>query len=232
MQRLMSLIFLTGLGVMLAAIYQQMGINAASVNVGQAINMVSADELGAANLVTSVVLGYRGFDTLLELTILFTAATAAGLVLHGDVETLSTRPAGFILRAGADLAFPFLLVVGMYIILHGHLTPGGGFQGGVIMATAFFVPLLARPGSPLDHRVTSLIEGIAGAAFIIIGLLAMLDGEAFLTPMLGKGEIGQLLSAGSLPLLYVAVGLKVGAELAGLLSSLATPQQADEGDTV
>lgn len=226
MQRLASLIFLLGLGVILVAIYQQMGINAAGTNMGQRINAVAADELGVANLVTSVVLGYRGFDTLLELTILFTAATVAGLVLHGSGGQTTTRPAGFILRAGADLAFPLLLVVGIYIILHGHLTPGGGFQGGVILATAFFVPLLARPGSPLDHRVASMIEGLAGAAFIAIGLLALFDGSSFLTPILDKGELGRLLSGGSLPLLYIAVGLKVGAELAGLLASLAVPQEA------
>jgi multicomponent Na+:H+ antiporter subunit B len=221
MQRLMSLIFLTGLGFMLAAIYQQMGVDATVTNIGQAINAVSADELGAANLVTSVVLGYRGFDTLLELTILFTAATAAGMVLNDGDNRSSARSAGFVLRAGAELVFPLLLVVGIYIILHGHLTPGGGFQGGVILATAFFLPLLAMPGSPLDHHTTSLIEGLAGAAFIAIGLLAMTGGQSFLTPILDKGELGRLLSAGSLPLLYIAVGLKVGAELAGLLASMA-----------
>jgi multicomponent Na+:H+ antiporter subunit B len=111
-------------------------------------------------------------------------------------------------------------VVGVYIILHGHLTPGGGFQGGVILATAFFIPILALPGTPLDHRVVSTVEGLAGAGFIVIGLLALPGGDAFLTPMLGKGAIGQLISSGSLPLLYIAVGLKVGAELAGLLTNL------------
>ncbi|MEN8176959.1 MAG: sodium:proton antiporter, partial [Pseudomonadota bacterium] len=65
------------------------------------------------------------------------------------------------------------------------------------------------------------IEGLAGAGFIVIGLAAMLDGGQFLQPLLGKGTLGSLVSAGTLPLLYLAVGLKVGAELAGLLAHLA-----------
>jgi multicomponent Na+:H+ antiporter subunit B len=222
MQRLASVVFLSGLTFLLVTLYLQMNQFAAPANVGQMINAESVNEVGAANLVTSVVLGYRAFDTLVELSILFTAAMAAGLVLGAPERGSPTaRPAGFILRAGAGLLFPLLLVVGLYIILHGHLTPGGGFQGGVILATAFFIPVLALSGTPLDHRLISIIEGLAGTAFIVIGLLAMFGGDAFLAPVLGKGVVGQLLSSGSLPLLYIAVGLKVGAELAGLLVNMA-----------
>jgi multicomponent Na+:H+ antiporter subunit B len=228
MQRLTSALFLLGLGLLIAAILRTMELGAVTPIAGQAINAVAAEQVGAANFVTAVVLAYRGFDTLLELTILFTAATAGGLVLGRPREGAARDPdAGFILRAGADLFFPLLLVVGIYIILHGHLTPGGGFQGGVILAAAFFIPILARPSSSLDHRVVSVIEGLAGASFILIGLLAMLGGEAFLTPLLDKGELGTLLSAGTLPLLYIAVGLKVGSELAGLLAQLAATEASD-----
>ena len=72
-----------------------------------------------------------------------------------------------------------------------------------------------------------MIEGVAGASFILIGLLAMLGGKEFLTPLLDKGELGALLSAGSLPLLYIAVGLKVGSELAGLLAQLSATEASD-----
>lgn len=214
--------FLIGLAILIAAVYQQLSFYGSSVNVGQAVNGMGANQLGTANLVTSVVLAYRGLDTLIELSILFTAAAAGGMLLGRPKTAAKTDPdAGFILRAGADLFFPLLVVVGIYIMLHGHLTPGGGFQGGVILASAFFVPMLARPGQKLDQRWVSMIEGLAGASFIFIGLLAMMGGEAFLTPLFGKGELGSLFSAGSLPLLYTAVGLKVGAELAGLLAHLA-----------
>lgn len=228
MRRLSSALFLLGLGLLVAAIFQTMEFGNVAPIAGQAINAVAAQQVGAANFVTAVVLGYRGFDTLLELTILFTAATAGGLVLGKPRAGASHDPdSGFILRAGADLFFPLLLVVGLYIILHGHLTPGGGFQGGVILASAFFIPILARPGTTMDHRLVSMIEGLAGASFILIGLLAILDGKEFLTPLLDKGELGALLSAGSLPLLYIAVGLKVGSELAGLLARLSETEAID-----
>jgi multicomponent Na+:H+ antiporter subunit B len=227
MHRFASALFLIGLGVLMLAIYQQLGLQADS-NIGQAINAVAADQLGAANFVTSVVLGYRGLDTLIELTILFTAATVGALVLGPRKPSAKHDPdAGYILQAGVDLFFPLLLIVGLYIILHGHLTPGGGFQGGVILASAFFLPVLARPGRTIDHHWVSLIEGLAGASFIYIGLLAMLDGKAFLTPAMGVGQFGDLLSAGTLPLLYAAVGLKVGAELAGLLANLSGTEAVD-----
>jgi multicomponent Na+:H+ antiporter subunit B len=227
MRRITSTLFLVGLAVLVAAVYQQMNLLVTPL-AGDAINASAGQQVGAGNIVTAVVLAFRGFDTLLELTILFTAATVGGLVLGKPrVDAPRDPDAGFILQAGADLFFPLLLVVGLYIILHGHLTPGGGFQGGVVLAAAFFIPVLARPGTTLDHHAVSLIEGLAGAAFILIGLLAMLGGEVFLTPLLGKGELGALFSAGTLPLLYLAVGLKVGAELAGLLAQLAATEATD-----
>jgi multicomponent Na+:H+ antiporter subunit B len=79
----------------------------------------------------------------------------------------------------------------------------------------------------MDHRLVSTIEGLAGASFILIGLLAMLGGKEFLSPLLNQGELGALLSAGTLPLLYIAVGLKVGSELAGLLAQLSESEASD-----
>jgi len=221
MRNLAAILFTGGLGFLLLVIASQLDFGHPPMVVGQEILDVAGDQVGAANIVTSVLLAYRGIDTLGELSILFAAATAAGLVLghrHGDAP--SDPEGGFILRAGADLLFPLLLVVGFYIILHGHLTPGGGFQGGVILAAAFFVGVLGRPAKGLNHDVISVIEGLAGAAFIGIGLWALfLEGE-FLKPMLDKGTLGDLISAGTLPLLSLALGLKVGSELAGLMTSL------------
>ncbi len=218
---LASLIFTLGLAVLLAAVVKSTAFGGAPMQVGQEVVAAAPGQVGTANIVTSIVLAYRGLDTLGELTILFTAATAAGLVLGGaPASGRSRRPAGFILRTGAELLFPFLIVLGAYIILHGHLTPGGGFQGGAIIAAAFFVPLLSRPERVFNETIASLLEGGAGAAFILIGLLAMFRGHRFLEPLFGTGDLGHLFSGGSLPLLYLAVGLKVGAELAGLLVHL------------
>ncbi len=223
-----SLIFLIGLGLLLGTVLQYFPYMNVLVGVGDSIAQRAAEETGAANFVTSVLLAYRGLDTLGELTILFTAATAAGLVLGSRPPDAPHDPdAGFILRTAADLLFPFLLVLGAYIVIHGHLTPGGGFQGGAILAAAFFVPILASPSSPLDHNLSSVVEGLAGAAFIVIGLIGLFGEGFFLAPLFGTGTVGELFSAGSLPLLYLAVGLKVGAELAGLLARLAETEAKD-----
>ncbi|MCU7843027.1 MAG: sodium:proton antiporter [Candidatus Thiodiazotropha sp. (ex Monitilora ramsayi)] len=222
MRNLTGLLFAGGLGFMLLSIASGLDFGAPPMLVGEAIQSVAPQETGATNIVTSVVLGYRGIDTLGELSILFAAAAAAGLVLGRRHTTAGTlTEGGFVLRYGGAMLFPLLMTIGFYIIFHGHLTPGGGFQGGVILAAAFFLPLLARPGARLHHGMLSMIEGFAGSSFILIGLVALAEGEAFLQPMLIQDTLGQLVSAGTLPLLYLAVGLKVGAELAGLLSHLA-----------
>jgi len=224
MRNLASLLFLGGLVFLLLVLTDILTFGNPPMLVGDAIQRAAAEEVGAANFVTAVVLGYRGLDTLGELSILFAAATAGGLVLGGTRQRRG-RPAGMILRSGADLLFPLLLVVGLYIVMHGHLTPGGGFQGGVILAAAFFLPLLARPNEELNRTWMAAIEGLAGSAFIALGILALVEGEAFLTPLFDKGLLGELVSSGSLPLLYLAVGLKVGAELASLLVRLASDDE-------
>ncbi|MET0065757.1 MAG: MnhB domain-containing protein [Candidatus Thiodiazotropha sp.] len=222
MRNITGLLFAGGLGFMLLAIVSGLDFGNPAMLVGGAIQSSAPQQTGAANIVTSVVLGYRGIDTLGELSILFAAASAAGLILGRRHTTAGTlTEGGFVLRHGGAMLFPLLMTIGFYIIFHGHLTPGGGFQGGVMLAAAFFLPLLARPGARLHHGMLNLIEGFAGASFILVGLLALYQGGEFLQPLMLQGTLGELRSAGTLPLLYLAVGLKVGAELASLLSHLA-----------
>jgi len=221
MRNLASLLFSLGLAFLLLAIAAQLGFGHTPMVVGSRILADAQSDIGAANIVTAVVFGYRGFDTLGELSILFAAATAAGLVLgHRRAGAPDDPQGGLVLSAGADLLFPLLLLVGIYIVIHGHLTPGGGFQGGVILAAAFFVSVIAKPALRLAHGAISVIEGLAGAAFILIGLWALVGDGSFLKPLLGHGVLGQLVSAGTMPLLSSAVGLKVGSELAGLLAHI------------
>lgn len=227
MRSLMALLFIGGLGFLLLVLTGLLPFGEPPMIVGSGIQAATPGELRTANMVTAVVLGYRGIDTLGELSILFAAATAGGLVLGKHHLQKHQTEAGFVLKAGADLLLPLLLLVGAYIILHGHLTPGGGFQGGVILAAALFLPVLARPSQTISHAWMSVIEGFAGASFILIGVWAMYGGGEFLQPLLDKGVMGELVSGGTLPLLYLAVGLKVGAELAGLLSRLAEQPEGE-----
>jgi multicomponent Na+:H+ antiporter subunit B len=216
-----GVIFFIGLALLLFAVLMELPFGYTPSGIGDGIIAESPGRTGAANTVTSVVLGFRGLDTLGELIILFTAATAAGLVLgKAKPKTDKESEAGFVLRTAADVLYPFLLLLGAYIIVHGHLTPGGGFQGGAILAVAFFLPLLARPSAPFADTVFSAVETLAGSLFIVIGLLALISNGHFLAPLFGVGTPGELFSAGTLPLLYLAVGLKVGTELAGMLARL------------
>lgn len=228
MRSVASLLFAGGLAFLLLVLGAQLALGGPPMRVGAEILGVAGAEVGAANIVTAILLGYRGLDTLGELSILFAAATAAGLVLgHPRAEAPRDPPGGLILRTGADLLFPLLVVVGLYVIAHGHLTPGGGFQGGVILAAAFFAAVLADPSRGLRHALIAWIEGLAGAAFILIGLWALVEDGQFLAPLLSRGTLGELLSAGTLPLLSLAVGLKVGAELAGLMTHLSDTEARD-----
>jgi len=98
MRRFTSALFLAGLAVLVAAVYQQMNL-AVTPLAGDAINASAGQQVGAGNIVTAVVLAFRGFDTLLELTILFTAATVGGLVLGKPRADAPRDPdAGFILQ--------------------------------------------------------------------------------------------------------------------------------------
>lgn len=230
MRNLASLVFAGGLAFLLLVLAAQLDFGEPVMRVGGDILSRAPDEIGAQNIVAAVIFGYRGIDTMGELSILFAAATTAGLVLAGrrgerrDRHSAPRRKdpdGGFILRTGADLLFPLLLLVGLYIVAHGHLTPGGGFQGGVILAAAFFLLVLARPRRGMSHTAIAFIEGLAGAGFIAIGLWALVADGSFLGPVMSTGVMGELLSAGAFPLLSAAVGLKVGAELAGLMSLLA-----------
>ncbi len=221
-----------GIAFFLFSLFVATSFGEPPMRVGAMIHNAAEDGLGAANLVTAVVLGYRGLDTLGELAILFTAATAVGLVLSplaGRGSGAAPVFLGSLLESAIQLLMPLLLLVGLYIVVHGHLTPGGGFQGGVILAVALFLPALAgsnRYRVPLGHGAIRWIEGGAGSLFILTGIVAILQGKAFLTPLLDTGTIGMLHSAGTLPLLYIAVGLKVGAELAALLLHLSLEEPA------
>jgi len=106
------------------------------------------------------------------------------------------------------------------VFIHGHLTPGGGFQGGVIIASGFLLSYLGC--ADLDARKTwlSATESLAGAAFVVGGLIGLALGGDFLMNFLPKGTFNTLFSAGLIPLIYAAIGFKVGAELAGIVANL------------
>jgi len=181
------------------------------------------EELGAANLVTSVIVTYRGLDTLGEVVVLFIATVGIGFLLRKRTTLVEPekRVASEILQTGSDFLIPLLILFGVYIFLHGHLTPGGGFQGGVILASAALLYILAYRSARFNKLVVDLVESISGFSFVILGLLGLVLAGGFLdNRFLPLGETGKLVSAGAIPLIYSFIGLKVGMELIGIINKL------------
>ena len=181
------------------------------------------EETGAANIVTSVVVNYRGFDTLGEVTILFLAAIGLGAVLSNFKEKGKRKIelASLILKTGCRFLFPLILLFGAYIFIHGHLTPGGGFQGGAIIASAFLLVYLGCRGRIFNEVGCKITESLSGLVFIVMGLIGLtVGGHYFLSNFMLKGQINTLFSAGIIPIIYIAIGLKVGSELTGVIDNL------------
>ena len=102
-------------------------------------------ESGSANIVTSIVVNYRGFDTLGEVTVLFVSITGVGIILYGMKEVTCGKPS-LIVRTGSRILFPLIVLFGTYIFVHGHLTPGGGFPGGAVIASGILLLMVGTVG--------------------------------------------------------------------------------------
>lgn len=223
MRRVISVILLIIIcwGIVLALHKIPFGIP--KTKVGEYYIDKGREETGAANIVTSVVLNYRCFDTLGEVTVLFIASIGLGAVLvtFRKKEKRKIEPSSLILNTGCRFLFPLILLFGAYIFIHGHLTPGGGFQGGAIIASAYVLIYLGCRGRRISEVGSKTTESLGGLIFIIIGLVGLaVGGHYFLSNFLPKGQLNTLFSAGIIPIIYIAIGFKVGSELAGVIDNL------------
>jgi len=199
------------------------GLAPDKVNFGRRYNERGLEENGAANIVTSVVVNYRGFDTLGEVTVLFIAAVGLAAVLYtrtGKAASAGAEPSSLVLFTGCRFLFPLILLLGAYIFIHGHLTPGGGFQGGAVVASGFLLIYLGCPDRKLSKAAVGAVESLSGLAFVAVALVGLTVGGSFLLNFLPKGTVYGLLSAGIIPLIYVLIGFKVGSELGGIIDNL------------
>lgn len=177
-------------------------------------------EDGSANMVTSIVVNYRSFDTLGEVTVLFVSALGVALVFGGVTKKYKiAHPSNFILKTGARLVFGLIMVVGVFMVTHGHLTPGGGFPGGSMIAAAMLLLYLADDDYRAKISTFKLLEGFAGTIYVLIGAVGLLVANYFLQNFIETGVVGDLLSAGIIPIIYILIGLKVGAELSGIIDN-------------
>jgi len=228
MRKIISIIVLVIIAAGFIFAFSQIPFGKDKINVAGYYIERGIKQTGAVNIVTSVVLNYRGFDTLGEVTVLFIAALGLGAVLFverkikevvKDNEDKKKR-ASLILRTGSRILFPLILLFGAYIFIHGHLTPGGGFQGGAIIASGFLLMYLAFPRESINKRTSSIVESLSGLIFVGIGLFGLVFSGYFLTNFLPKGIPNTLFSSGIIPIIYIAIGLKVGFELTGIIDDL------------
>ncbi|PTV94753.1 multicomponent Na+:H+ antiporter subunit B [Rhodobacter aestuarii] len=190
------------------------------------------EEVGAQNVVTAVLITWRGLDTLGEVTVLFLTAAIVSLVLSRSKAPKGASGSGFLpsgelLTTGTKMLLPLIALLGAYVMANGHLTPGGGFQGGAILASGALLMLLADPSRRFGHKIIHRVESASGLAFVGLGLLGMLFAGGFLdNKLLPLGQFGALFSAGIIPIVSVLIGLKVGAEFASILESLEETEDA------
>jgi multicomponent Na+:H+ antiporter subunit B len=128
-----------------------------------------------------------------------------------------------IVKTVTRLTVGLILLFGIYVILHGHLSPGGGFAGGVVVALAFVHLMLAFgkdvAASKISKNVASNLESIGALMFLGVALLGFLGGSFFLN-ILGKGRAFKLFSAGTIPLSNISIGIKVGVGLLAIFLAL------------
>ncbi|MEU9192276.1 MnhB domain-containing protein [Streptomyces hundungensis] len=180
-----------------------------------------------ANVISSVNFDLRAFDTLGEESILFAAVLGTVVLLRQTHDEREVPPAPAevapAVRRYALVLLPFALLCGLYVIAHGQLSPGGGFQGGVVVATALHLLYIGADYRALERiRPVGLYEAgdaVGEAAYLVLGVAGLLGGSAFLAnTVLPLGTFNTLASGGFVPLLNAAVGMEVACAVVVLLA--------------
>jgi multicomponent Na+:H+ antiporter subunit B len=199
-----------------------------------AINYGVLPDRHTQDAVAAVNFDYRALDTLGEECILFVSVMGTLVLLREATESngeeypdaldpgRNVGPSDALRAWTLGLTGPTVLF-GLYVVTHGHLSPGGGFQGGALLATA---PLLIYLAEDYDvfrritgHRLTELTEAAGITGYLAVGALGWIWGQAFLTNVLPLGTTGNLLSSGTILALNVATGVEVAAGFVLLLTA-------------
>jgi multicomponent Na+:H+ antiporter subunit B len=180
-------------------------------------------ERHATDLVTSLNFDTRAFDTLGEEFILFTSVLGVVLILrelrdegeeaHTPAQRQSLAESSAAVRALAPALAGMLVALGFYVVIHGALTPGGGFQGGIVLAAGLLT--LVAAGLYLASKTIAptwaleALDSLGAAGYALVGVGGLIFASRFLENFLPLGIPGHLLSAGMMPLNSIAVGLEV-----------------------
>jgi multicomponent Na+:H+ antiporter subunit B len=209
---------------------------------GDVLMQTAVPERKVTDLVTVVMFDHRGLDTLGEEFILFTAVLGVTLLLreeHAPKEAPAPEPERRAVRPTSEAVrwlclglSGLALLLGIYITLQAHISVGGGFQGGIIVAGAWLLIYLSGERR-LFHRLSpespvELAEASGAGAYVLAGLATLAAGAAFLQNVLPLGKPNDLLSGGTVPVINFAVGIEVSAAFILLLSQLAQELEKNE----
>lgn len=179
-------------------------------------------ETGAVNIVTGMILDYRAFDTFGESNVLFIATITVLILLHQKKKSTSGKEENdriyepkndVILRASAAILVPVIIIFGIYIILNGHLSPGGGFSGGAIIGAGLILYLNAFGFKKTEKMFTEKTYKVICCSALTFYCLAksysFFTGANHLDSHIPLGEPGHILSSGLILPLNICVGLVV-----------------------
>lgn len=190
---------------------------------GDVIAKVAVFERHATDSVNAINYDYRGFDTLGEEFILFAAVLGVLLLLRREKKSTTERTGTVedkqrlsrTLRAVNIPAVLITAVVGFYIGLHGQLTPGGGFQAGVILASALLLVYIAEDTQAFknitSHTAVEVIEALGAGSYAILGIAPLAFGLPLLTNIVPLGVTGDVFSSGNIAIISACVGVEVTA---------------------
>jgi len=129
-----------------------------------------------------------------------------------------------IIRTISQKLFPFIILFGFYLISYGHLSPGGGFQGGVVLGTAIILLALSysieQTEKKFKSRWLNMLEKLGILTLIFLGFLGIFFGYSFLGNFLPLGNPGEIASGGLMLLFNVAIGIKVAAGVSVIFYAL------------
>jgi multicomponent Na+:H+ antiporter subunit B len=175
------------------------------------------EETGAVNIVAGMILDYRAFDTFGESCVLFVASCCVLMLLKGkkpeESDTHYEPGRSAILRPAARILVPVIIIFGIYVILNGHISPGGGFSGGAIIGSGFILYITAfgfeRAGQFLSEKFIKIITVCALSFYCFAKSYSFYTGANHLESVITPGTPGAILSAGLIVYLNICVGIVV-----------------------
>ncbi len=184
-------------------------------------------ETGAVNIVSGMILDYRAFDTYGESNVLFIACCSVLILLRNDDRKKHPHPdedvADFkedpIVQAGARILLPIIMIFGIYIILNGHLSPGGGFSGGAIIGAGLIMYANAfgfeKMEKMFNYKTFKVITTVSLLFYGLAKSYSFYTGANHIESIIPLGIPGAILSSGLILPLNICVGLVVACTMYG-----------------